>query len=127
MQKNSKKLIQTSPARLRPRLSPSAGTGAYRKLQIKVILILPAKPTVRVNINASVQYNDQFSLAFILAYATFLPLRKRMLIPDARLTMEDAYYRNFKNSRFAQLLPKAQRLEAKNAKMRIGHYTVQWH
>ena len=52
MQKKSKKLIQTSRARLRPRLSPSAGTGAYRKLKIKVILILPAKPTVRVNINA---------------------------------------------------------------------------
>ena len=92
MQKNSKK-VKTSPARLRP--SPSAGAGANRKFQIKVILILPAKTTVRVNINASVQYNGEFSLAFILAYATFLPLRKRMLIPDARLTMEAAYYRNF--------------------------------
>ena len=64
--KIQKKLIQTSPTRLRPRPSPSAGAGAYRKLQIKVILILPAKTTVRVNINASVQYNGQFSLAFIL-------------------------------------------------------------
>ena len=33
---------------------PSAGAGAYRKLQIKVILILPAKKTVRVNFNAGV-------------------------------------------------------------------------
>ena len=56
MQKNSKRPIQILLARPRPRTRPPAGAGAYRKLLIKVILILPAKTTVRVNINASVQY-----------------------------------------------------------------------
>ena len=43
MQKNLKRPIHTLPARPRPR--PSAGEDAYRKLQIKVILILPEKTT----------------------------------------------------------------------------------
>ena len=51
---NALRPIHTLPARPRPR--PSAGAGDYRNLQIKVILILPAKTTLRVNINASVQY-----------------------------------------------------------------------
>ena len=73
--KIQKKLIQTSPTRLRPRPSPSAGAGAYRKLQIKVIFEFTSKTTVKVNINASVQYSSTMPIDWHLSLHSLLQVR----------------------------------------------------
>ena len=73
----------------------------YGKIQINLILILPAKTIVRANINASVhcvQYNAN-SLAFILAF-----IASSRLLRAIAMAMRCSSYRNFYNSRFRRQL-----------------------
>ena len=53
-------------------LRPRAGAGTYRKLQIKVILILPVKTTVRVNIDFN-HYST--SIFYFLLFKLIIYLR----------------------------------------------------
>ena len=105
--------------------------GDYGKFQINLILILPAKTTVRVNINAIVQY---CTMPIQWHYYEYLAIHCkarerlcnailcRLTLPLCRcesecdltlilrlMTMEPGYYRNFYSSSFAQPLPEAQR------------------